>query len=123
MERFKKISKWLPLALSALPLTAFAVSVPGVVTPPGTELTLDKIKAIIETVANFMIIAGMVVAVIFIVWGGLSYMMARGDATKAKTAKDHMKNGVIGAAIILGVGVILNTVAALVVRTFFGAGQ
>jgi type IV secretory pathway VirB2 component (pilin) len=123
MEKVKKIARWAVPAALLLPLIAFAVEVPGTNLPGGTELTLTKIKDIIQTVANWLIIVGVIIAVIYIIWGGVSYMAARGDAAKAKTATEHIKNGVIGAAIVLGVGVILRTVAALVVRTFFGAGQ
>ncbi len=120
----EKLKTWVrrlavPAALVSLPILAFA----DVNLPVGTELTLTKIQQLIETVANWLIIVGIVIAVIYIIWGGVSYMAARGDAAKATKAKDHIVNGVIGAAVVLGVGVILRTTAALVTRTFFGAGQ
>ena len=118
------IKKWgwrlaVPAALISLPILTFAAAN----LPPGTELTLTKIQQLIETVANWLIIVGVAIAVIFIIWGGLKYMYARGDQTKATEAKESIYNGIIGAAIVLGVGVILRTTAALVTRTFFGAGQ
>lgn len=119
MEKFKKIGKWIPATLFALPLMVSA----AVNLPAGSELSLSKIQTLIETVANWLIIVGVIIAVIFIVWGGLRYMMARGDKTKSEEARKSIINGVIGAAVVLGVGVILSTTAALVTRTFFGAGQ
>ena len=118
------IKKWgwrlaVPAALVSLPILAFA----AVDLPPGNELTLTKIQQLIEMVANWLVIIGVVIAVIFIIWGGIKYMTAGGDATKAKEATTAIKNGIIGAAVVLGVGVILRTTAALVTRTFFGAGQ
>jgi len=117
MEKLKKIGKFVPAALFALPLVTFA----AVILPAGTALTLANIQTVIETVANFLIVIGVVIAVIFIIWGGLKYMMAKGDPTKAKAAKDSIIHGIIGAAIVLGVGVILSTTAGLVTRSFFGS--
>ena len=120
MDKMTKIARWtITTALISMPL----VSLAAVTLPAGTGLDLNKIQALIETVANFLIIIGVIIAVIFIIWGGLKYMTARGDAKKADEAKEAIKNGIIGAAVVLGVGVILNTVAGLVTRTFFGAGQ
>ena len=118
------IKKWgwrlvVPAALIALPVLSFA----AVNLPTGTELTLTKIQQLIETLANWLIIIGVVIAVIFIIWGGIKYMTARGNDVAIKEAKSSIFNGIIGAAVVLGVGVILRTTAALVTRTFFGAGQ
>ncbi len=118
------IKKWgwklvVPAALISLPILTFA----AVDLPTGTELSLTKIKQLIETVANWLIVIGVVIAVIMIIWGGLKYMTARGDAKKAEEALMAIRNGIIGAAVVLGVGVILRTTAAVVTRTFFGAGQ
>ncbi len=123
MEKFKKLARWAVPAALLLPLMVLAVEVPGTNLPGGTELTLQKIKDIIQTVANWMIIVGVIIAIIYIIWGGVMWMAARGDEAKVKSAKLSIRNGLIGAVIVLGVGVILRTVAAVVVRTFFGAGQ
>jgi len=120
MEKLKKIWRvTIPAALISLPILAFA----AINLPTGTELTLNKIEAIIGTVANWLIGIGVVIAVIMIIWGGLKYMTARGDDTAIKSAKSSIFNGIIGAAVVMGVGVILWTTKALVTRTFFGAGQ
>lgn len=127
MEKWKKIIEKLtvPATLFFLPILSFAADVipPGIYTPPGTGLTLSGIQQIINTVANTLMVVGVVIAVIFIIWGGIKYMAAKGDETSLKSAKDSIYRGVIGAAVVLGVGVILRTVGVLVTRSFFGAGQ
>ena len=85
----------------------------------GTAVTLSEVQARIQQAAQFLIVISMVVAVIFIVWGGLKYMFARGDATKAKEARGAILHGLIGAGVILAVGVLLQTVAGIVSRSFF----
>ncbi len=122
MEKFKKIAKFaIPLALAAVPLMSLAVTViPPDVTTTGAPVTLADIQQRIQDVANFLIIVSVVLAVIFIIWGGIKYMTSRGDSKKAEEARGVIINGIIGAAVVLGVGVILNTVKALLARTFFG---
>ena len=54
-----------------------------------------------------------------IVWSGITYMYAGADATKVTAAQGRFKSAVIGAAIVLGVGVIIQTIAGIVTRDFF----
>ena len=90
-------------------------------TPPtsATALTLNEIESLIRRIAQFLIIVSVIIAVIFIIWGGVMYMVARGDTEKAGAAKTTIFNGIIGAAVVLGVGVILQTLAGLITRSFF----
>jgi len=71
----------------------------------------------IVSIANFMIYIGVAVAVIFIIWGGIAYMMAGGDDTKIETAKKRIITGIIGAAIIIGVGAIIITLQYILVTS------
>ncbi len=90
-------------------------------TPPltGSAITLTEIQARITQIAQFLIIVGVILAVIFIIWGGIMYMVAGGAEDKVKDAKARIMNGIIGAGVVLAVGVILQTVAGLIARTFF----
>lgn len=99
------------LVLAALPTPTSPVG--------GGAVTLTEIRDRITQVAQFLILVGVILAVIFIIWGGITYMFAGGDAEKATVAKDRIKNGIIGAGVVLAVGVILQTLAGLIARTFF----
>ena len=90
-------------------------------TPPtsGQALTLVEIENLIKRIAQFLIIVSVIIAVIFIIWGGVMYMAARGNEEQATKAKSTIFNGIIGAAVVLGVGVILQTLAGLITRSFF----
>ena len=72
----------------------------------GSAVTLDTAQNILSTIAQFLIIIGMVIAVIMIVYGGIRWMIAS-DPTEAKKI---VVNGIIGAAIVLAVGIILQTI-------------
>lgn len=99
------------LAMAALPAPISPIG--------GNPVTLKEIEDQIVRVAQFLIVAGVILAVIYIIWGGISWMMAGGDDAAAKTAKQRIWNGVFGAAIVLAVGVILQTLAGLITRSFF----
>ena len=90
---------------------------PRVPTVPGTSLS--EIENIIRRVAQFMLVIGVILAVIFIIWGGIAWMMAGGADDKIKVAKTRIWSGVWGALIIIAVGLILQTLAGLVTRIFF----
>lgn len=118
------IGKTTLIALSVIAVLMPALVLAGALptpTPPtaGTALTLDEIETLVRRVAQFLIIVSVIIAVIFIIWGGVMYMAARGDPDKAGAAKTTIFNGIIGAAVVLGVGVILQTLAGLITRSFF----
>lgn len=79
-------------------------------------INLNTIATWVENIANFLLYIGAIIAVIFIIWGGITYMAAGGNTEKAEKAKTRIWNGVIGALIVVGVGVILNTLIYLVQR-------
>lgn len=87
--------------------------------PPGQPITLNVLDYIIFRVSTFFISVSAVLTVIFIIWSGVSYMYAGDDAKKVETAQARLKNGIIGAAIIFGVGVIIQTIASVVTLDFF----
>ena len=100
-----------------------AITIPGGGTgsslPSGTPITLDVLDYIIFRVSTFFITTSGVLAVVFIIWSGITYMSAGEDASKIETAKARLKSGIIGAAIVLGVGVIIQTIASVVTLDFF----
>ena len=124
MKYFQKISKVIMpvmlIMLLAMPLFTLAQ---GSLRDPesplgGNPLTLGEIEAIIRRIAQFLIVIGVILAVIFIVFGGIMWLTG-GDSDRVKKGKAYVINGIWGAAIVLGVGVILQTIALLVTRQFF----
>lgn len=87
--------------------------------PPGQPITFDEIDSIIIRVAGFIMVLSVILAIVFIVWAGITYMAAGANETKVTEAIARLKSAIIGAAIVLGVGVIIQTVASLVTREFF----
>lgn len=75
----------------------------------GATVTTNTLQTILEQIANFLITAGVVVAVIFIVWGGVQFIRGKADE-----GKKILTNAAIGVAIIFAVGLIMNTIARVV---------
>jgi hypothetical protein len=109
------------IAYTATIGTAFAQQ--GFVPPEGNPIVLSDIEQIIIRIANFMIFASGFLMVIFIIWAGIAWMSSGSDTAKAENARRRLTQGVIGAVIVLGVGVILNTGARVVSLDFFGIEQ
>lgn len=81
--------------------------------PTGVPISLDDLISISENIGGFLMVLGGILAGIVIIWAGIAYMTSGSDSTRVKTAKDVLKGGLIGALIIFGSGVIINTIKAL----------
>ena len=101
-------------SMLALPLATLAV--PTVDTETGRVVDINTVGNFITNIALFLIGIAMTIAVIFIVWGGIMWITARGDETKVKKAKAMVWQGILGALVILAVGVILSSLSNLVVN-------
>jgi hypothetical protein len=116
----KKIAKVaIPVALMVVPFLTFAALIPAPTNPVNSTnnaLTLAEIQSLIETIARFLMIIAIIVAVVFIVWGAIVYMSG---GERAEAGKKWIWSGIIGAAVVFAVGIILQTVAGLVTRAFF----
>lgn len=113
MKIFYAVMMFLVLAVPTVSLAILPTPQPPV---GGEEVTLSEIEAIVRQIARFLIVISVVIAVIFIIWGGIRWMAAMGNDIAVKAAQTTIKNGIYGAAIVLGVGVILNTLASIFTR-------
>ena len=91
--------------------------VPTVPTVPGTTLT--EVETLIRRVAQFFMVIGVILALIYLIYGGILWMNAGSDAAKITNAKTRMSQGAWGAFIVLAVGLILFTLSGVVTRIFF----
>lgn len=116
MKKYLAISGAAFLVL--LPLIVLA-QLPTVSPPivPGTTLT--EVENIIRRVAQFILVLGVIAALIYIVLGGIAWMRAGGDPIKITTAKTKIWSGVWGALVVIAIGLILQTLAGVVTRVFF----
>lgn len=97
-------------AIAFGPIAAFAQRFGSPEVPvTGTAVTTTGLVRILEDIAQFLITASVIVAVIMIIYGGVVWMYKGADK-----GKEILKKGIIGVAIVLGVGVILSTISQIV---------
>ena len=93
-----------------------------VIPPPpvaGKGLTLAELGSLIALVGSFLTNIGVLFAIIAVVVSGIMYMRAGSSPDAVKKAQTWLWNSLIGALIVLGVGMIINTIANIVTREFF----
>ena len=76
----------------------------------GCEGSEDKLPGIVINIINAIITVLGIVAVIFIIIGGVQYMTSTGDAPKVKKARDTILYAVIGLAVCVLAFIIVNFV-------------
>jgi hypothetical protein len=90
-----------PQLLAAIPTTTPAAS---------SEFTYDRLIDIVYYLVSNALLFGELLASVMIVYYGLRMAMARGDAAVFGAAKSSLVKVLIGATIIFGVWVIIETV-------------
>lgn len=81
--------------------------------PPiqGTPIEVQDVENLIEGIANFLLTIGGIIAVGYMVYGGIKMATSGGNDTGFGEGKKILTNAIIGAVVIFGVGVIINTIA------------
>lgn len=87
--------------------------------PTGVEIDLNKTLNLSKSIGGFLFIFGSVLAGIVVIVSGFVYFSAGSNTQKIKLARDILKGGLIGTAIIFGSGWIVNTVANIAQNPFW----
>jgi len=103
----KKVLPYLGLALLLVPLAAGAQAERG-------AWTVDDITAILDKVATWCYLIGVAIALIVIIVGGIGYMTAGGNEDRQASAKKTIITGLVGTAIIVLAGIIIDTVVSFI---------
>lgn len=117
---FKKISLLLfLLTLLILPYLVFAQSPTDALKQTGNDAgfaaaddtSVSKIAGTV--VATALSLLG-IIFIILIIYGGVRWMMAQGNEQEVETAKNVIKNSIIGLIIVVGAYAIYNLVSKLI---------
>ena len=74
----------------------------------------DLIKRVVD-ILNFALGLVGLAAVVVLIWGGIQYMTAGGDETKVESATKTITNALIGLAIVILSGLIVNFVIGKII--------
>jgi len=105
--------KYIPLILIVFALSVGTAAAAEFDLPPGDPITFDSIAGVIDRIYIFLVDMSVIVAVGTLIVAGVMWVTA-GDSARVEKAKNLLKGGLIGSAIILGAGVIINTVDGFV---------
>ncbi len=89
--------------------------------PPGAACasTTTSADTVISNVITFLFVLAAVLAVIFLIWGGIKYITASGDKTKVTAARQTIVGAIIGIVIAFSALFIIN----FVITFLFGPGH
>lgn len=76
----------------------------------GKALNVGDVVGFVEQIANYLLIVAGLLAVIYMVYGGIKMIMSRGDPKAFGDGRAIVINAAIGALVVFGVGVIVNTI-------------
>lgn len=77
--------------------------------PPGSigDVPLENIPQFAITI---LFIAGLIIAIVFLIYGGVRWIISGGDKTKVEAARGHVVASVVGLVIIAGAFLIFSLV-------------
>ena len=83
-----------------------------------TDASGINIATIISTIVQILLIGAVVVALFFLIWGGIKWITSGGDKAKVESARSTIIGAIIGLVIAFAAFFVLNIVAQL-----FGLGS
>lgn len=87
--------------------------------PPGCEAGISKavdIGKVIGSGLNLLLFVAFIAALVFLVIGGVRWILSGGDKEGATKAKETITSALIGLAVVLGAWILIN-----IVLNFFGS--
>ena len=105
----KKVLPYLGLALLLIPLVVGAQE-----GPIRGAWELDDIIIILDKVSTWLYVIGINIALVVIIIGGFAYMTAGGNEDRQKSAKRTIITGLVGTAVIVLAGIILDTMVSFI---------
>ncbi len=79
-----------------------------------SALCTGTIEGLIKTVLNTALFVAFVAALVYLIWGGINWIMSGGDKEGTSKAKEKVTSALIGLAVVLGSWVLIN-----IITTFF----
>lgn len=126
MKKLAKITAGISTAatslyLLALPTLAIDVNLcnptVGGITPPGCGPGF-QIGTILQQVISILLFVSFMIALVFLIIGGIRWIMSGGDKEGTQKAKDTVTSALVGLAVVLGAWILIN----IVIQFFTGQG-
>lgn len=97
---------------TALPTLAAPVLCPtqGGITPPGCGGKVPGVQDIISFIVNVLLFAAFVIALVFLIIGGIRWILSGGDKEATAKAKSTVTSALIGLAVVLAAWILINII-------------
>ena len=126
MNKIKKIALGAAAAVSTFywgALPALAVDPINLCNSTSGTVNIGKLCGVtlgglVKTALNTVLFVAFVAALIFLIIGGIKWIMSGGDKEGANKAKETVTSALIGLVIVLGAYILIN-----VILQFFGVGD
>ena len=94
---------------------AFAqTSIP--IAPPAQAIpTSTPIQNIAQFIVSLLFVIGIIIAVAFLIYGGIKWILSGGDKSAVESARNHIVAAVVGLVIVLSAFFILNIVFTILI--------
>ncbi len=97
---------------------SFAAATQINLAPPSGAIASVELKNIPQFVITLLFVVGIIVALAYLIYGGIKWIISGGDKAAVDAARKHIVAAIIGLVIVVTAFVILN----FVFQILFGAG-
>lgn len=84
-----------------------------------SDLSNIQTQNVFQFIINFLFAVGFILALIFLIWGGIKWIFSRGDKTKVEAAREHIVAAIVGLIFVIAAFVIVNIVVTLLTGQSF----
>ncbi len=105
-------SSYLLMAASSFAQDSTTINV--TLTPPKGSITTHCLTKVPQFIIQLVFVIGVVIAIIFLIYGGIKWILSGGDKTAVETARNHIIAAIIGLIIVVGAFFIIGLIFQLV---------
>ncbi len=109
----KKYLAILPTASSFFLLASQSFAQSVGIKPPSGSITGVAIENIPQFIINFLFIIGIIIAVAFLIYGGIKWILSGGDEKQVEAARNHIIAAIVGLIIVVGAFFIISVVFSI----------
>lgn len=111
----RKIIGFIPGLIALLNASvAFAQGSNIAISPPQGSIGDVDISKIPQFIVGLLFVVGVVIAIAFLIYGGIKWILSGGDKQAVESARNHIVAAIVGLIIVVGAFVILNLVIRII---------
>ncbi len=96
-----------------------AANVTFTISPPPQAPQNVSVASIPQFMVTLLFIVGIIIAVVFLIYGGIKWILSGGDSKQVESARSHIVAAIVGLIIVVGAFIILNFVFTLLTGSGF----